>query len=85
MESLKMLKIDELAIPQSISRVMHEGIAFLDADKELGEIIYYGSTFELIYDNHVAGHYEIPLKDIPLLTELVKLSKEYQYILVAKI
>jgi hypothetical protein len=85
MDSLKMLKIDESVIPQSILNVMHEGIAFTDADKELGEIIYYGSIFDLILDNHQDGHYEIPHKDMSYLTELIKLSEEYQYILVAKL
>lgn len=85
METLKMLKVDELAIPQSIANVMHEGIAFRDADIDLGELIYFGSIFDKIYDKHVAGHYEIPSKDVPLLVELCKLSKEYEYILVAKI
>ena len=85
MESLKMLKIDELSIPQSILNVMHEGIAFRDDDPELEEFIYYGSIFDMILDNNKEGYYEIPSKDLPHLKELVKLSKNYQYILISKI
>jgi hypothetical protein len=39
MEILKMLRIDELAVPQSILNTMSSKIAFLDSDKDLGEII----------------------------------------------
>ncbi len=85
MESLKMLKIDEITIPQSILSVMSEGVAFVDADKELGEVIYYGSVFDEILDNHKDGHYEIPTKDMLYLVELSKLSAEYQYILLSKV
>lgn len=81
-ETLKMLQINDNAIPHAISVVMYLGLAFIDNDNEIGEVIYYGSVFETIRDNE---EIEIPNKFQSELNDLIELAKEYQYIMVTKI
>jgi hypothetical protein len=81
-ESLKMLQINDNAIPHAIAVVMYLGLAFIDNDKEIGEVIYYGSVFETIRDSE---DFDIPIKYLSELNDLIELVKEYQYVMVTKI
>ena len=81
-EPMKMLQINDNAIPHAIAVVMYLGLAFIDNDSELGEVIYYGNVFETIRDN---DEFEIPTKFKDELNDLIELCKEYQYVMVTKI
>jgi hypothetical protein len=78
-ESIKMLQIHDNAISHAIALYMYLGLAFIDNDSEIGEVIYYGNVFETIRDND-----KIPTKFKDGLNDLIELCKDYQYVMVTK-
>jgi hypothetical protein len=84
-DTLKILQINENAICDEILNHMKIGIAFKDADKTLGEIIYYGSVFESILESHNAKEIDIPTKYLSHLNDMIELVEYHQYVMVTKV
>lgn len=84
-DTLKILQINENAICDEVLKHMNESIAFEDADKSLGEKIYYGRVFEDILERCTNNEITIPAKFHSHLTDMIALAELYQYVMVLKV